>query len=449
MGKNMAIQNQRVKYADSVISGEEVITGENIKSTADDVIDIKEEINGIDKFWNYYGEVDATNTENRETTLADVVDALLAITGITGKVASIKYTTYDGGGYSAAYLLCKVNKVQSNAGGMVYLIDLLDYNKLAKYSGSGQTTFKSQAFATFMTTYKYDLVAPNTDRTSKKILTWAANGNAPAWTDPESSGMDVVEITTSSGTLSASDLAKIGPNCLIKYTHTGTSEYLVLDEEDATYYKYSSLYLGNVGNSTDKLSIYEITVNKTSGGYSTKSDVSYFLKSSSGAVTDGTLGDVIGSTSSGYINKESASHFRIPSGGTTGQVLAKVDGTDYNIGWATPSGGGIGKTVTFDDYEYSDYSAVTVHTTNRQYIQPVSGGTYNDVAYLEIHFTDAVNDIFSVTDGVYIENCKGYSYYSFNGGSNLAYFYNDHQIQSGTLIIIPLTDLTRIRFTLD
>ena len=28
-----------------------------------------------------------------------------------------------------------------------------------------------------------------------------------------------------------------------------------------------------------------------------------------------------------------------PSGGNAGQVLAKVDGTDYNAQWVTPSGG--------------------------------------------------------------------------------------------------------------
>lgn len=30
----------------------------------------------------------------------------------------------------------------------------------------------------------------------------------------------------------------------------------------------------------------------------------------------------------------------IPAGGTTGQVLEKISGTDYNTQWATPSGGG-------------------------------------------------------------------------------------------------------------
>lgn len=30
----------------------------------------------------------------------------------------------------------------------------------------------------------------------------------------------------------------------------------------------------------------------------------------------------------------------IPAGGTTGQVLTKINGTDYNVDWETPSGGG-------------------------------------------------------------------------------------------------------------
>lgn len=31
----------------------------------------------------------------------------------------------------------------------------------------------------------------------------------------------------------------------------------------------------------------------------------------------------------------------VPAGGTTGQVLAKIDGTDFNTEWVTPSGGGL------------------------------------------------------------------------------------------------------------
>lgn len=36
----------------------------------------------------------------------------------------------------------------------------------------------------------------------------------------------------------------------------------------------------------------------------------------------------------------------VPAGGTAGQVLAKIDGTDYNTQWSTPSGGGAWGSIT-------------------------------------------------------------------------------------------------------
>lgn len=45
----------------------------------------------------------------------------------------------------------------------------------------------------------------------------------------------------------------------------------------------------------------------------------------------------------------------IPTGGTTGQVLSKVNGTDYNTQWTTPSGGGGGvATVTGPGVDNTD-----------------------------------------------------------------------------------------------
>lgn len=53
----------------------------------------------------------------------------------------------------------------------------------------------------------------------------------------------------------------------------------------------------------------------------------------------------------------------VPAGGTTGQVLAKIDGADYNTEWATPSGGGavLGDLALLDTVGSSeiDDSAVT------------------------------------------------------------------------------------------
>jgi hypothetical protein len=36
----------------------------------------------------------------------------------------------------------------------------------------------------------------------------------------------------------------------------------------------------------------------------------------------------------------------VPTGGTTGQVLAKIDGTNFNTQWVTPSGGGGGSVLS-------------------------------------------------------------------------------------------------------
>ena len=48
---------------------------------------------------------------------------------------------------------------------------------------------------------------------------------------------------------------------------------------------------------------------------------------------------------SGLKGEAGANGQGVPTGGTAGQVLAKVDGTDYNTEWVTPSGGG-GETLT-------------------------------------------------------------------------------------------------------
>ena len=73
----------------------------------------------------------------------------------------------------------------------------------------------------------------------------------------------------------------------------------------------------------------------------------------------------------------------VPVGGTTGQVLAKVDGTDYNTQWVTPSGGtslpaqtgNAGKVLTTDGTNPSWTNAPILGTLQ---VSPVtSGGTTN------------------------------------------------------------------------
>lgn len=69
-------------------------------------------------------------------------------------------------------------------------------------------------------------------------------------------------------------------------------------------------------------------------------------------VTSATNGNFAGLDSNGNLTDSgskasdfAASSQAVPSGGTTGQVLAKVSGTDYDTEWVTPSGGSGGHTI--------------------------------------------------------------------------------------------------------
>lgn len=203
--------------------------------------------------------------------------------------------------------------------------------------------------------------------------------------------MDVVEITSSTGTLNASDLAKLGPNCLIKYTHSTLTEYLAMSRKTSTSFLYSSLNLNSKGSPTDELSFYEAVIDKSTGGYNTINDTSYYLKTASIGVSEGTIETVVGITSNNYTRKESATHFRIPAGGTAGQVLSKVDGTDYNIGWATPSGGGSsGHTLTLT---MQSGHSVVVYYADGTSETVTANATKSNVVGFKITNSDNMNDI--------------------------------------------------------
>ena len=59
------------------------------------------------------------------------------------------------------------------------------------------------------------------------------------------------------------------------------------------------------------------------------------------AVAEGFVGDETAWLAS-LVGDDGAAGVGVPVGGTTGQVLSKIDGTDYNTEWATPAGGGGG-----------------------------------------------------------------------------------------------------------
>ena len=113
----------------------------------------------------------------------------------------------------------------------------------------------------------------------------------------------------------------------------------------------------------------------------------------------------------------------IPSGGTTGQALTKIDGTDYNVQWSTISGGGAvdsvdGKTGTVTVLPVggtADQVLAKVDGTDYNvYWKTVSGGggtqeiywcTYNTTTY-----TQVLNAINNNQIPIYLRNSRIYIY---------------------------------------
>ena len=63
----------------------------------------------------------------------------------------------------------------------------------------------------------------------------------------------------------------------------------------------------------------------------------------------------------------------VPSGGTTGQVLSKVNATDYNLQWSTPASGGGASTVQITSYT-SGSGTFTANTSAKYFEVYCTGG---------------------------------------------------------------------------
>ena len=94
----------------------------------------------------------------------------------------------------------------------------------------------------------------------------------------------------------------------------------------------------------------------------------------------------------------------VPTGGTTGQVLAKVDGTNFNTQWTTPSGGGTtlpsqtgnsGKVLTTDG---TNLSFTSYYKESLTVVRTPPSNTLN---YVVPAFTNGVNHQIIVITGLW------------------------------------------------
>lgn len=103
---------------------------------------------------------------------------------------------------------------------------------------------------------------------------------------------------------------------------------IIFKEKDA---QGNNIYTVNLSNSTSYVIICPRGLQGATG------------PAGAGVATGGTTGQVLSKVSGTDYDTQWRNVHEVPSGGTAGQVLSKVNGTDYNVQWATPSGGGFEK----------------------------------------------------------------------------------------------------------
>lgn len=144
----------------------------------------------------------------------------------------------------------------------------------------------------------------------------------------------------------------------------------------------------NTGDNAVNLLYNRLVTNATHTGDATGSD-DLTVVGINGVVLS-TLGTGILKLTSGVPSIATVSDFPngIPTGGTAGQVLAKIDGTDYNTHWITGGGGGgSGDALTTDPL--SQFAA----TTKAQLNSVISDGTPMYVGDAPTSHTHVIADI--------------------------------------------------------
>jgi hypothetical protein len=113
-----------------------------------------------------------------------------------------------------------------------------------------------------------------------------------------------------------------------------------------------------------------------------------------GGIAYGTSGTSGSSGSSGSSGATGTAGAGVPTGGTAGQVLAKVDGTNYNTQWVNQSGGGGGTGMTFNQFWSQIVDDLNPHPADPTALEPYSIKiSYNAGLASVVNIVDTGNNI--------------------------------------------------------
>jgi hypothetical protein len=153
------------------------------------------------------------------------------------------------------------------------------------------------------------------------------------------------------------------------------SSYLTTATASATYFT-----IANAANKADLASPTftgsPLSTTAAADTNTTQIATTAFVVGQASSTTPAATGTAAIGTSLKYARADHVHVNPLPSGGTTGQVLSKVDGTSYNVAWTTPSGGGYITSVSSPLSVTSNNLTVDLST----YL-PLAGGTMTGYLY--------------------------------------------------------------------
>ena len=161
-------------------------------------------------------------------------------------------------------------------------------------------------------------------------------------------------------------------------TLAGMSSYLTTATAASTYFT-----IANAANKADLASPTftgsPLSTTAAADTNTTQISTTAFVIGQASSTTPAATGTAAIGTSLKYARADHVHVNPLPSGGTTGQVLSKVDGTSYNVAWTTPSGGGYITSVSSPLSVTSNNLTVDLST----YL-PLAGGVMTGYLYSDI-----------------------------------------------------------------
>ena len=232
------------------------------------------------------------------------------------------------------------------------------YQTLAGMSSYLTTSAAASTYQTLAGMSSYLALAGGT-MTGKLLLPTSTTSLAPLYIYP---GVDPTTANTGDIWVDSSGV--------IRYRLSGTSEFIAYRSWVTAGFalKNSPTFTGTPLSTTAAADTNTTQIATTA-----------FVIGQASSTTPAATGTAAVGTSLKYARADHVHVNPLPSGGTTGQVLSKVDGTSYNVAWTTPSGGGYITSVSYPLSVTSNDLSVDLSA----YLN-VAGGTMTGYLYSNI-----------------------------------------------------------------